>query len=126
MVRARNARRAFSIRSDRTAKSLRGFIEAAVEPGAIIVTDAWSGYGDLDKLGYACPMPSKPTPVIKLYDPEFSVRGISIRRRVQGNPWFRRGTLFRHVLDTLRTVTAPMTVGFTSARCRSATETLIT
>ncbi|MGC2150673.1 MAG: IS1595 family transposase [Terriglobales bacterium] len=38
---------------DRTAKSLRGFIEAAVEPGAIIVTDAWSGYGDLDKLGYA-------------------------------------------------------------------------
>ena len=48
--------------------------------------------------------------VIKIYDPEFSVRGISIRRRVQGNPWFRRGTLFRHVLDTLRTATEPLTV----------------
>jgi ISXO2-like transposase domain/Transposase zinc-ribbon domain len=38
---------------DRTAKSLQGFIEAAIEPGAIVVTDAWGGYSDLDKLGYA-------------------------------------------------------------------------
>jgi ISXO2-like transposase domain/Transposase zinc-ribbon domain len=38
---------------DRTAKSLQGFIEAAIEPGAIVVTDAWGGYGDLEKLGYA-------------------------------------------------------------------------
>jgi hypothetical protein len=38
---------------DRSSKSLQGFIEAAVAPGAIIVSDAWVGYGDLDKLGYA-------------------------------------------------------------------------
>jgi hypothetical protein len=48
--------------------------------------------------------------VIKLYDPNFSVRGISIRRRVTGNPWFRRGTMFRYALDALRTAAAPMTV----------------
>lgn len=38
---------------DRTAKSLQGFIEAAIQPGAVVITDAWGGYGDLDKLGYA-------------------------------------------------------------------------
>ena len=48
--------------------------------------------------------------VIKLYDPDYSVRGISIRRRVQGNPWFKRGAMFRHVLDALRMASAPMTV----------------
>jgi hypothetical protein len=48
--------------------------------------------------------------VIKLYDPDFSVRSISIRRRVQGNPWFRRGTMFRHALDAMRKAAAPMTV----------------
>jgi hypothetical protein len=29
---------------------------------------------------------------------------------VTGNPWFKRGTLFRHALEALRTATAPMTV----------------
>jgi len=48
--------------------------------------------------------------VIKLYDPDYSVRAISARRRVQGNPWFKRGTMFRHALDALRKGTAPMTV----------------
>jgi hypothetical protein len=48
--------------------------------------------------------------VLKLYDPEYSVRSISIRRRVQGNPWFRRGTMFRYALDALRKAAAPMTV----------------
>jgi hypothetical protein len=33
--------------------------------------------------------------VIKLFDPEFNARAIAARRRVTGNPWFRRGTLFR-------------------------------
>jgi len=27
-----------------------------------------------------------------------------------GNPWFKRGTLFRGALDVLRTANAPMTV----------------
>jgi hypothetical protein len=48
--------------------------------------------------------------VIKLYDPDYSVRSISIRRRVQGNPWFRRGTMFRYALDVMRKAAAPMTV----------------
>lgn len=48
--------------------------------------------------------------VIKLYDPEFNARAISIRRRVQGNPWFKRGTLFRAALDVLRSASEAMTV----------------
>ena len=31
--------------------------------------------------------------VLKMFDPTYSVRAISARRRVQGNPWFKRGTL---------------------------------
>ena len=37
---------------DRSAKSLVGFVEAAVEPGAVIVTDAWSAYSTLTDRGY--------------------------------------------------------------------------
>ena len=37
---------------DRSAKSLCGFDEAAVEPHAVIVTDAWPAYADLPDLGY--------------------------------------------------------------------------
>jgi hypothetical protein len=48
--------------------------------------------------------------VLKMFDPEFNVRAISARRRVHGNPWFKRGTLFREALGVLRTATAPMTV----------------
>ncbi len=48
--------------------------------------------------------------VLKLFDPDYNVRGISIRRRVTGNPWFKRGTLFRHALDALRAAQGPLTV----------------
>jgi hypothetical protein len=48
--------------------------------------------------------------VIKLYDPDFNVRGISVRRRAQGNPWFKRGTMFRHALDAMRKATGSLTV----------------
>jgi hypothetical protein len=48
--------------------------------------------------------------VLRMFDPEFNARAISARRRVIGNPWFKRGTLFRHALDVLRTATAPMSV----------------
>ena len=37
---------------DRSAKSLVGFVEAAVEPGAQIVSDAWGGYNELMQRGY--------------------------------------------------------------------------
>jgi len=48
--------------------------------------------------------------VMKLLDPEVSVRGISAKRRVTGNPWFKRGKLYRAALDVLRKATGPMTV----------------
>ena len=48
--------------------------------------------------------------VLKMFDPEFNARAISARRRVTGNPWFKRGTLFRAALDALRASQAPMTV----------------
>src|ERR1035437_9008728 len=37
---------------DRSAESLCGFIEHAVESGTLVVTDDWSGYASLDKRGY--------------------------------------------------------------------------
>lgn len=37
---------------DRSEASLCGFVESAVESGAMIVTDAWTGYGSLGKRGY--------------------------------------------------------------------------
>lgn len=40
------------VRPDRSAKSLVGFVEAAVEPGAQIVSDAWGGYNELTQRGY--------------------------------------------------------------------------
>ena len=37
---------------DRSANSLVGFVEAAVEPGAQVVTDAWPAYNGLTQKGY--------------------------------------------------------------------------
>jgi hypothetical protein len=37
---------------DRSARSLCGFVEAAVEPGVVVVTDAWGGYATLPDRGY--------------------------------------------------------------------------
>uniref|UniRef100_E6QT71 Transposase of ISCARN100, IS1595 family ISSod11 group n=1 Tax=mine drainage metagenome TaxID=410659 RepID=E6QT71_9ZZZZ len=41
-----------SVVQDRSAKSLVGFIESAVTPGATIITDDWSSYATLGKRGY--------------------------------------------------------------------------
>jgi hypothetical protein len=46
--------------------------------------------------------------VLKLLDPAYNVRGISIRRR-KPNPWFKRGTVFREALGVLRTAEKPLT-----------------
>jgi len=48
--------------------------------------------------------------VIKMFDPDFNAQTIAARRRVVGNPWFKRGTLFRAVLDVLRKAAGPLTV----------------
>jgi hypothetical protein len=47
--------------------------------------------------------------VMKMLDPAFNVRSISAKRRNTGNPWFKRGTLYRAVLDTLRRAGSPLT-----------------
>ena len=49
---------------DRTAKSLCGFVEEAVAPGAIVITDAAPSYAGLEKLGYAH------LPVVEANDPK--------------------------------------------------------
>jgi hypothetical protein len=46
--------------------------------------------------------------VIKMLDPQFSLRGIAVKRR-QRNQWFKRGTLYRKALDVLRKADKPMT-----------------
>jgi hypothetical protein len=47
--------------------------------------------------------------VMKMLDPDFNARAISAKRRNTGNPWFKRGTLYRSAVDVLRRATSPMT-----------------
>jgi hypothetical protein len=43
-----------------------------------------------------------------MLQPGYSVRVIAVRRR-KPNPWFRRGTIYRHAIDVLRAAPGPMT-----------------
>jgi hypothetical protein len=45
--------------------------------------------------------------VIKLLDPSYNVARIAVRRR-KPNQWFKRGTIFRAVLEVLRDAEAPI------------------
>jgi hypothetical protein len=47
--------------------------------------------------------------VMKMLSPDFNIRLIAPKRRNVGNPWFKRGTLARAVIDALRRWPAPMT-----------------
>jgi hypothetical protein len=47
--------------------------------------------------------------VMKLLSPDVNLRLIAPKRRNTGNPWFKRGTLSRAVIDTLRRSAEPMT-----------------
>jgi hypothetical protein len=47
--------------------------------------------------------------VMKMLSPEVNLRLIAPKRRNVGNPWFKRGTLSRAVIDALRRATEPMT-----------------
>lgn len=47
--------------------------------------------------------------VLHLIEPSFNARRIAPRRRYNPNPLFRRGTVFRAVLDVLRGAPEPMT-----------------
>jgi hypothetical protein len=48
--------------------------------------------------------------VIRMFDPAYDVRRISLRRRNRSNRWYKRGTMFRAVLDTLKAAEGPLTV----------------
>jgi hypothetical protein len=54
--------------------------------------------------------------VMKMLSPEVNLRLIAPKRRNVGNPWFKRGTLFRSAIDVLRKATAPMTAREISTR----------
>jgi hypothetical protein len=45
-----------------------------------------------------------------MFDPAYNARSIAARRRITGNPWFKRGNLFRAALDVLRAAQGPLTV----------------
>ena len=47
--------------------------------------------------------------VMKMLNPAFNVRLIAPKRRNVGNPWFKRGTLYRSAVDVLRRAERPMT-----------------
>jgi hypothetical protein len=53
--------------------------------------------------------------VLKMLDPNYNVRSIAVRRR-KPNPYFKRGTIFRHVLELLRTAPEPMTASEITSR----------
>ena len=63
----------------RGAKSLTGFVEAAVEPGAMVITDAWGGYNGLAKLGY------QHLPVVESNNPEVAEEYLPIVHLVFSN-----------------------------------------
>jgi hypothetical protein len=46
--------------------------------------------------------------VIKMLDPTFNIRRISVKRR-QPNPWSKRGTVYRRTEDVLMTAPEPLT-----------------
>jgi hypothetical protein len=47
--------------------------------------------------------------ILKMIKPGYDVRPIAVRWR-KPNPWFKRGTVFRCALDTLRAAGKPLTV----------------
>jgi hypothetical protein len=47
--------------------------------------------------------------VLKMLRPDFNIALIAPKRRVVGNPWFKRGTLFRSAVDVMRLAGVPMT-----------------
>src|SRR5438445_13645348 len=47
--------------------------------------------------------------VMKMLSPDVNLRLIAPKRRNVGNPWFKRGTLYRAVIDVLRRAAVPMT-----------------
>jgi hypothetical protein len=53
--------------------------------------------------------------VMKLLDPSFNAKRVAVRRR-KPNPWFKRGTIFRHALEAMREAQEPLTATEVTAR----------
>lgn len=53
--------------------------------------------------------------VLKMLQPGYDVRPIAVRRR-KPNPWFKRGAVWRAVLDMLRVAEGPLTTRQITAR----------
>jgi transposase-like protein len=70
---------------DRSARSLVGFIQSAVEPGAQIVSDAWRSYNELGALGY------RHVPVVMAHNPAMAEDYLPIVHLVFSNlkTWLR-------------------------------------
>lgn len=47
--------------------------------------------------------------VMKMLNPSVNIRIIAPKRRNLGNPWFKRGTLYRSAVDVMRRAGRPMT-----------------
>lgn len=47
--------------------------------------------------------------VLKMLAPDYDISRIAPKRRVIGNPWFKRGTMFRSAVDVMRRSGTPMT-----------------
>jgi hypothetical protein len=47
--------------------------------------------------------------VMKMLNPAVNIRLIAPKRRNLGNPWFKRGTLYRSAVDVMRRAGRPMT-----------------
>lgn len=63
----------------RGAKSINAFVEQAVEPGAMVITDAWGGYNGLPALGY------QHLPVVEGNDPNVAEEYLPIVHLVFSN-----------------------------------------
>lgn len=57
--------------------------------------------------------------VMKLLQPDYSLRVIAVRRR-KPNQWFKRGTVLRYALDALRTADRPLTAREVTTRMLEA------
>lgn len=58
--------------------------------------------------------------VIRMFAPSYDVRKISMKRRYKSNPWFKRGTPFRHAIDALRVAENPLQREIAEAMIRAA------
>jgi ISXO2-like transposase domain/Transposase zinc-ribbon domain len=67
------------IAANRSAKALCGFVEEAVLPGAMVITDAWTGYASLAERGY------EHLPVVEAHDPAIAEEYLPIIHLVFSN-----------------------------------------